>query len=123
MKRHKINIWTYLDLASTVGVLKQVKRTGWILQGVEHPESVLDHSYRMAFLALVLSDEFGWNKQKVVDMCLIHDLGESVIGDIKWEHGKRVLVSPEKKHQDEKKTIRELFQNIPNKNYYTFTRH
>jgi len=47
------------------------------------PESVAEHSWRMALMAYFLKDEFPKaDMDKVVRMCLIHDLGEAFTGDI-----------------------------------------
>ena len=46
-------------------------------------ESVAEHSWRLALMALFLRDEFpALDMDKVMRMCLIHDLGECFIGDI-----------------------------------------
>ena len=48
-------------------------------------ESVAEHSWRIALMAMLLSgeDEFrDMDMNKVIRMCLIHDLGESFTGDI-----------------------------------------
>jgi hypothetical protein len=46
-------------------------------------ESVAEHSWRLALMAYLLRDEFpALNMDKVVRMCLIHDLGECFTGDI-----------------------------------------
>lgn len=48
-------------------------------------ESVADHSWRISLMAMLLTgiQEFeGVNLDKVIRMCLIHDLGESFTGDI-----------------------------------------
>ena len=46
-------------------------------------ESVAEHSWRLALTALFLRDEFpALNMDKVIRMCLIHDLGECFTGDI-----------------------------------------
>src|SRR5262249_39115475 len=78
-------------------------------QGVKDAESVADHTYRAAFLALLLSPEFGLDQLKLVKMALVHDLGEAVIGDIKWEEGEKIVASQEEKHRDEKAAIEEIF--------------
>lgn len=47
------------------------------------PESVAEHSWRLALMAMLLKNEFpGLDIDRVVDMCLIHDLGECFTGDI-----------------------------------------
>ena len=46
-------------------------------------ESVAEHSWRLALTALFLRDEFSaLDMDKVIRMCLIHDLGECFTGDI-----------------------------------------
>ena len=46
-------------------------------------ESVAEHSWRLALTALFMRDEFpALDMDKVIRMCLIHDLGECFTGDI-----------------------------------------
>ena len=46
-------------------------------------ESVAEHSWRISLMAFLLRHEFPeLDMDKVVDMCLIHDLGECFTGDI-----------------------------------------
>ena len=46
-------------------------------------ESVAEHSWRLALTALFLCDEFpALDMDRVIRMCLIHDLGECFTGDI-----------------------------------------
>ena len=46
-------------------------------------ESVAEHSWRVALMAFLLKEEFPEaDMDKVVKMCLIHDLGECFTGDI-----------------------------------------
>ncbi len=47
------------------------------------PESVAEHSWRLALMAMLLRREFPeLDIDRVTDMCLIHDLGECFTGDI-----------------------------------------
>ncbi|MBE6009007.1 MAG: HD domain-containing protein [Lachnospiraceae bacterium] len=47
------------------------------------PESVADHSWRLCLFAFALKDEFkDIDMDKVIRMCIIHDLGEAITGDI-----------------------------------------
>ena len=51
----------------------------------DRKESVADHSYRIALMAMLLREEPDFSDvdmNKVLRMCLIHDLGESFTGDI-----------------------------------------
>lgn len=46
-------------------------------------ESVAEHSWRLSLMALLLRDDFPeLDMGRVVEMCLIHDLGEAFTGDI-----------------------------------------
>ena len=46
-------------------------------------ESVAEHSWRIALMAMLLTPEFpDADMNKVIRMCLIHDLGEAFTGDI-----------------------------------------
>ena len=46
-------------------------------------ESVAEHSWRIALMGMLVADEFPEaDMNKVIRMCLIHDLGEAFTGDI-----------------------------------------
>ncbi len=46
-------------------------------------ESVAEHTWRMCLMALLMEDEFpDVDMNKVIKMCIIHDLGEAFTGDI-----------------------------------------
>lgn len=46
-------------------------------------ESVAEHCFRLVLFAWLLKDEFsGLDMEKVMHMCLVHDMGEAVTGDI-----------------------------------------
>jgi putative hydrolase of HD superfamily len=66
--------------------LKGLYRQGWIKSGVslEICESVAEHSFGCALLALVISSEYRpeLDSKKVAIMALIHDLGEAHVGDV-----------------------------------------
>ena len=47
------------------------------------PESVAEHSWRVALMAMMLEEEIeGIDFNKVIRMCILHDLGEAITGDI-----------------------------------------
>lgn len=60
------------------------------------PESVADHSYRAAVLAMALPP--GLDRDRCVKMALLHDLAESMVGDITPSCG----VTTEEKHGRER---------------------
>jgi len=79
-----------LGLFLEAATLKRMPRSGWLMRGVPHVESVADHSFGVAFMALVLagvlqdSDEFGedLDLEKVLSMAILHDLTEVRLTDL-----------------------------------------
>ena len=70
-----------LKILHTVEKLKDTTRHSYT-SGGRH-ESVAEHTFRMALMAYFVKDEFPEaNMDKVIKMCLIHDLGEIFTGDI-----------------------------------------
>jgi putative hydrolase of HD superfamily len=88
------------------GRLKETARAGWGLRGVGDPESVADHSFRVGLLALVLSggSDPPLDRERCVAMALVHDLAESVVGDITPYDG----VSADEKHRREREAMERL---------------
>ncbi len=70
----------------TCNKLKSVIRTGWQDWNVkrERIESVAEHVYGVQMLAIAMKSEYQYDIDimKVIFMIAIHELGESVIGDI-----------------------------------------
>lgn len=71
-----------IDFIAEAGRLKRIPRTGWVECGVPDPESVADHSFRVALIAMVLADGRGLDTLKTVRMALLHDLAEAETGDL-----------------------------------------
>ena len=70
-----------MDFLGKIEKLKCVTRHSWTSSGRQ--ESVAEHSWRCAVMAMLLSDEFpNVDVSKVIKMCLVHDFGEAVTGDI-----------------------------------------
>ncbi|MEG0180926.1 MAG: HD domain-containing protein [Peptostreptococcaceae bacterium] len=89
-----------LEILKVAEKLKCNTRHSWTSSGRQ--ESVAEHSWRIALMALLMRDEFPEvNMDKVIHMCLIHDLGEAITGDIP---------SFEKKEEDDKKEDEALIQ-------------
>lgn len=62
--------------------LKAIKRSGWISKvKIKNPESVADHTYAMSTMVMVFSDILGMKTERAMKMAILHDLGESIIGD------------------------------------------
>jgi putative hydrolase of HD superfamily len=73
----------FARLLLLAGALKNLPRTGWRLAGIKDCESVAEHSYRVALVALVLSEHVeGVDRAKLLQMALLHDLPESLVTDL-----------------------------------------
>ena len=71
----------YLEFIKEVEGLKSTLRTAWTATGRQ--ESTAEHSWRLALGAAVLCCEFPeLDREKVMLMCLVHDLGELYTGDV-----------------------------------------
>jgi putative hydrolase of HD superfamily len=76
-----MNSRDYLDILHVAEKLKDTPRHCTTSKG--RTESVAEHSWRVALMAFLLKHEFQVvNIDKVIQMCLIHDLGECFTGDI-----------------------------------------
>ncbi|HEU4681108.1 MAG TPA: HD domain-containing protein [Gemmatimonadales bacterium] len=61
--------------------LKTVTRSGWTSEGQQ--ESVAEHTWRLCLMAMLLYSEApGIDLARLLKMCLIHDLGEAIGGDV-----------------------------------------
>lgn len=84
---------TFIEIMAVAEKLKCNTRHSWTSNG--RHESVAEHSWRLALMAMLVRDEYPeLDMDKVIKMCIIHDLGETFTGDIP---------SFEKKEADEKK--------------------
>jgi putative hydrolase of HD superfamily len=61
--------------------LKTVMRSGWTSEGQQ--ESVAEHTWRLCLMAMLLYGHTpGIDLARLLKMCLIHDLGEAIGGDL-----------------------------------------
>lgn len=65
-----------------LGVLKRIRRSGWWHAGVRDPESVAEHSVRVAQIAALLAAEEGANPERAAFLGLWHDSQETRTGDL-----------------------------------------
>ncbi len=95
-----------LEFLGKAEKLKCNTRHSWTSSG--RHESVAEHSWRLALMAYLMKDAFpDTDIDKVIRMCLIHDLGEAVTGDIP---------AFEKTRQDEETendAVQGLFASLP----------
>nr|XP_008993238.2 5'-deoxynucleotidase HDDC2 isoform X2 [Callithrix jacchus] len=97
-----------LQFLRLMGQLKRVPRTGWVYRNVQRPESVSDHMYRMAIMAMVIKDD-RLNKDRCVRLALVHDMAECIVGDIAPADN----IPKEEKHRREEEAMKQITQLLP----------
>jgi putative hydrolase of HD superfamily len=99
MNKKKLKIHEISSFLYHFYKLKEVKRSGWKSKLLlSNPESVAEHTLSMIVLAMIIAEYNNYESTKIIKlikMTLIHDLGESIIGDympntIKTEEKKRL---------------------------------
>jgi len=89
--------------------LKNIPRQGWKDKlDMDYVESVADHSYSAAMMSMVLSDLEGLDTEKIIKMALLHDLAESVVGDITPDR-----ITNKRKIYVENKAMMQILENLP----------
>ena len=89
--------------------LKNIPRQGWKNKlDINDVESVADHSYSTAMMSMVLSDLEGLDTEQIIKMALLHDLAESVVGDITPDK-----IKGERKINIENKAMIQILENLP----------
>ena len=77
----KFSAEQFIDFLGRIEKLKSVPRHCVTADGVV--ENVAAHSWRTAVMAYLMKDELeDIDTDKVIRMCLLHDIGEAVTGDI-----------------------------------------
>jgi putative hydrolase of HD superfamily len=76
-----------LEAMLGVDPLADLPRTGWLLRGVRPCESLADHSFGVAFLAMLFVDALRAegttiDGERVLRMALVHDAAEARTGDV-----------------------------------------
>ena len=97
----------FIEFQEQIGKVKHLHRTGWVIRHVPNPETVAAHSWRMALMTIYKEKELkklGADIDHIIEMCLLHDVGESVVGDIVPElhqTGSEKISKEKKKHIEE----------------------
>jgi len=98
-----------LDFFYTSINLKKIPRQGWINKLViSNSESVADHTFSMAIMGMIFSDLKNYNTEKIIKMILLHDLAESVTGDILPKQ-----ISKNEKNTLENNTMKKILSDLP----------
>lgn len=97
---------TLIQIVDVAERLKDAQRHCYTSGG--RRESVAEHSWRTALMAYFVSDEFPEaDLEKLMKMCLIHDLGEAFTGDIP------TFEKTEKDEQREAELLGEWIESLP----------
>lgn len=94
-----------IDFLFEVGNLAQTPRSGFHYLG-GGGQSVAEHSHRAAIVGYVIAIKEGADSNKVVKMCLFHDLAESRTNDLSWVNQQYVTA-------DEKAALEDSLANLP----------
>ncbi|GAB4820545.1 hypothetical protein N2152v2_007591 [Parachlorella kessleri] len=92
-----------IDFLNLVQALKTTKRTGWVRRNIQGPESIADHSYRMGLMAMLVQGT-KYDYGKCLKLSLVHDVAESIVGDITPHCG----VSDEDKFAQEAAAVKRI---------------
>ena len=88
--------------------LKTVTRTAWAHDG--RRESTAEHSWRLALFAGLAAGQLpGLDREKVLLMSLIHDMGELYGGDV----SAALCPDPQEKIEEERQAVRNAFSLLP----------
>ena len=101
-----MNIRKYITFLNTIEKLKCNTRHSWTSSG--RRESVAEHSWRLSVMAMLCADEYPEvDINKVIKMCLIHDFGEAVTGDIP------AFVKTVNDEAEEEKAVQSILSMLP----------
>ena len=95
-----------IEFMNIIEKLKCNTRHSWTSTGRQ--ESVAEHSWRLAVMAMLCADEYpNVDINKVIKMCLIHDFGEAITGDIP------AFLKSQKDEVEEESAIEKLISLLP----------
>ena len=96
--------------------LKNITRTGWTDWKVNRNriESIAEHVYGTQMLAIAMKSEYNYDIDimKVIYMLAIHELGETIIGDLTL-----FQISKEEKEQIEHEAVFKILDDLVDKEY------
>lgn len=98
--------------------MKEIIRTGWIDRNVEKPYQENDAVHIMQMFALAmayfrLNKDINMDKQKVYETILIHEIGETLAGDIR-----EGASGHDTKHEIEKQAVEKTFKSLGKGAYF-----
>jgi len=97
-----------LDFLRAAEALKHTTRVAWTSTGEQ--ENVASHTWRLCLMALVLAPRFpGIDVGKLLRICIVHDLGEAIGGDI----SAKLQVNMPNKAEQERRDLLQLCEPLP----------
>lgn len=113
-KTRNNNFEKIFDFLKVSGNLKNIYRYGDV--EVLNDESAADHSWRLALLVIILTEELKLkiNVEYALKLAIIHDLPESITGDITANKTMVDKVLRSEKRKNEIKAIEKLKNLLPN---------
>lgn len=94
------------------GMLKRTVRSGWWTEGIKHPESVADHSFRVGIIAFILAKMEGVDPYRLCTAAVFHDMHEARIGDMNKLTCRYVKNKQELEKNAEKEQLSELSKDL-----------
>lgn len=82
METDVVDAHEIISFAYEAGQLQRLPRAGWLLAGIQHPESVAEHSFRTGVLAYLIATIEGADAERAATLGLFHDLPEARSGDV-----------------------------------------
>jgi len=115
LRRGKVlNLEKVRKFSEILGKLKENKRSGWNSRlQMKNPESIADHSYRAAMLAMCLGDLMEVDAERLIRMLLLHDIQEAITGDYDYRAKKKIGITEVKRQ--EANAIRQVLSLLPKK--------
>ena len=107
-----------LEVILEANELKSIPRMGWRVRGIRDGESVAEHSYAVALICLLLADRLDLevDRGKLLEIALLHDLPEHMLGDI-HAPATRVL-GEDVKEAAEARVLQRLFDGLAKRDEY-----
>jgi len=111
------HITTLYELQGRLMSLKLLPRTGWLQRGIRDVESIAEHTFAVAALAMLVGDQqAGIDRGRLLTIALLHDIAESLIGDL--PASARRLFGAAAKREAERRAMVELFTGLPQAGEY-----
>ena len=112
-----------LDALLDAYALKDERRTGWQLRGVDAPESVAAHTWGVAYLVFALGDRFrtdlpglDLDLDRALRLAVVHDVAEAETGDVATRADSTAdAPAPDAKEAAEREAMADLAGPLPDR--------